>query len=307
MSSYSDAVLASSPMLYFRFNDTSGVVTDSSGNARHGSVVGAGVSRGAPRIGPRDAGASGYACRFSATSAAAYIQTPITVLPSVLTFELMFVGSSSQTASNGYLIGKNRFWANTAAELPLSLVYTGSQLAWRVDQGNDYNYDGIMSCPAAPDTPHLVHAIYRSGGVCELWLNGVQAGSFTLTGAAASNSLPIMIGGAQELSGGIGNTTFIGRIDEVAIYGAALSESLIKSRQALRYVGSDLAGNVTTTSGAAAENVVVWDWASKALVTTVRPAANGDWSCGVPPGDYGLTYLAAGSQPVTHGPYQVAA
>ncbi|SEG35128.1 carboxypeptidase regulatory-like domain-containing protein, partial [Thauera chlorobenzoica] len=75
----------------------------------------------------------------------------------------------------------------------------------------------------------------------------------------------------------------------------------------LPYVGTmvTLSGNVTTTSGGPADEVVVRVWASRKLETRVYPAANGDWSAEVPPGTYDVTYLRAGCEPVCHGPYTV--
>ncbi|MDQ7990184.1 MAG: LamG-like jellyroll fold domain-containing protein [Candidatus Dactylopiibacterium sp.] len=307
MSAYSDAVLASSPMLYYRFNETSGSVIDASPNARHGSIVGSGVTRARPRLGPRDAGATEYSCGFSATAAASYVQTPITTLSSVMTFELLFNASAAQTNQRGYVLGKARHYANTQAELPLALVYGQGLLQWQLDRGNDYIADISIPALAQAGETHLVHAIYRSAAECELWLNGALAGKATLSGAAATNAFPITIGGVAELTGGVGTTTLVGRIDEVAIYNTALSESTIKARQELRFAGSDFSGNVTKITGGPADRVIVWNWTTSHVVRVLTPSASGDWSCGLPPGDYGMTYIGTACQPVTHGPYTVTA
>lgn len=67
-----------------------------------------------------------------------------------------------------------------------------------------------------------------------------------------------------------------------------------------------ISGNATTVDGAAVDLVRVFRWPGGSLVGAVQPDANGDWSF-LLPGDseIGLTYIADGCRPVTHGPYFV--
>src|SRR5690554_1820405 len=67
-----------------------------------------------------------------------------------------------------------------------------------------------------------------------------------------------------------------------------------------------ISGNATTQEGAPADLVRVFEWPAGALVGSATPDQNGDWIYNVLwDGEYGVTYIAQGCQPVTHGPYFV--
>ncbi|GGE75990.1 hypothetical protein GCM10011533_30460 [Streptosporangium jomthongense] len=69
-----------------------------------------------------------------------------------------------------------------------------------------------------------------------------------------------------------------------------------------------ITGNATTASGDPADFVRIFSWPDQELVSTAVPAANGDWAAEIAAtGDYGITYIAAGCQPITHGPYFIEA
>ena len=66
-----------------------------------------------------------------------------------------------------------------------------------------------------------------------------------------------------------------------------------------------LSGTVTKGSGGPADLVSIHDYPSMMLTEQVIPAENGAWAANVPDGDYMVAYLAAGCEPVLHGPYTV--
>lgn len=67
-----------------------------------------------------------------------------------------------------------------------------------------------------------------------------------------------------------------------------------------------ITGNATTQAGAAADLVRIFRWPDNSLETTSVPDAAGDWAAEVSAsGDYGVTYIANGCQPITNGPYYV--
>ena len=67
-----------------------------------------------------------------------------------------------------------------------------------------------------------------------------------------------------------------------------------------------ISGNATTAEGLPADFVRIFSWPTGELVGVALPDESGDWSHEVPlTGDYGLTYIAAGCQPITHGPYYI--
>ena len=49
--------------------------------------------------------------------------------------------------------------------------------------------------------------------------------------------------------------------------------------------------------------VVVFGWQSRQLYGRIAPAEDGSWSTALPAGSYGLSYLANGFAPISHGPY----
>lgn len=51
--------------------------------------------------------------------------------------------------------------------------------------------------------------------------------------------------------------------------------------------------------------VLIYDWATRAIVDLLSPNPDGTWSRVMDPGIYGITYQRTGYAPVTHGPYSV--
>jgi hypothetical protein len=66
-----------------------------------------------------------------------------------------------------------------------------------------------------------------------------------------------------------------------------------------------MSGNATDTSGNPVDTVRIFSWNNYKFVKAVTPDANGDWSVTLNPGEYGITYMKEGCQPITHGPYRV--
>ena len=63
-------------------------------------------------------------------------------------------------------------------------------------------------------------------------------------------------------------------------------------------------GNAKKYSGEAIDRVVMFDWATAALITQITPDMQGDWSFTYTDDLFvGLTYIAASCKPITHGPY----
>src|SRR5690554_6140971 len=65
-----------------------------------------------------------------------------------------------------------------------------------------------------------------------------------------------------------------------------------------------ISGNATTAEGLPVDLIRVFNWPGGALARTVIPDATGNWGFDPKkPGEFGVTYIAAGCQPITHGPY----
>lgn len=63
-----------------------------------------------------------------------------------------------------------------------------------------------------------------------------------------------------------------------------------------------VAGNATAAGGSV-DHVLIFRWPAGPIMAQASPEQNGDWSALSPAGEYGVTYIAEGCQPITHGPY----
>jgi len=69
---------------------------------------------------------------------------------------------------------------------------------------------------------------------------------------------------------------------------------------------SNVIGNTAKTIlGAQADFVIIFNWYSGDKFKIITPNINGEWNTVIVPGVYGITYIADGYQPITHGPYTV--
>lgn len=65
-----------------------------------------------------------------------------------------------------------------------------------------------------------------------------------------------------------------------------------------------ITGNATVASGGPIDAVRVFEWPTGALAAIATPDESGNWTATIETtGDYGVTYIAEGHQPITHGPY----
>lgn len=65
-----------------------------------------------------------------------------------------------------------------------------------------------------------------------------------------------------------------------------------------------ITGNATVASGGPIDVVRVFNWPTGDLAAIATPNESGDWTATIETtGDYGITYIAEGHQPITHGPY----
>lgn len=99
---------------------------------------------------------------------------------------------------------------------------------------------------------------------------------------------------------------FDGVIDEVAYYNRALTtvevyEHYIEGSTAT----VNVSGNATTYAGDPVDTVCFFLWKDKRYNFSFKPDSNGDWEGTLNAGEYGVTYLAEGCKPITHGPYTV--
>lgn len=230
-STYHTEVLADTPVAYYRLGEASGTtLTDSSGNGRHGTYPsGSGVTKGvtglltesadtAVALNPA-AGSTALDCGFS------------TSYTSACTLEALVNISASQTKGYCPIIVKNEYYASAWSQFPIQLTYDSatSRLKFRLSKGDDYTTDLDLLASITPDVQHHVAAVYRASGQCEIWIDGAMAASGIISWAINSDTVNWKIAGATETGDGVGNVGLNGTLDEVAIYGSALSSTRIQA------------------------------------------------------------------------------
>lgn len=199
--------LEDSPLAQYLMADTAGtVMTDSTGNARHGTY-GTGVTLGSAEIAPGQ-GASvtcGSAGVGTVASASWMNSTYLTMEALVYATSLTTyhgiggrdAGSSNRQSQWRYNVAtpNGHVWNNSST---LQTITTGTSLS--------------------ASTPTLV-ALTFDGTDIKMWHNGSQVGTAALSGTLKSATATLGIGQAD----GMGNFPFVGRMSHFAYYGTALS------------------------------------------------------------------------------------
>lgn len=170
-----------------------------------------------------------------------------------------------------------------------------------------YNGSGESELSATLETGgwHHVEVDY-DGSTVYLFIDGVLGSWKTATISASTSTAYLRVGGLY----GESTYAFYGYFDDVQIYkGVCLHTAAfsVPTRQASQY-SVVFSGTALTADGAAADYVALWEWPSGTTRTLTTPASDGTWSITTSTlGDYGLTYIADGYKPATHGPYSVSA
>ncbi len=193
----------------YNFNEGSGtLLTDLSGNANNGTISGATWTT---------SGKYGNALSFNGTNALVTVNNaPSLQLTSAMTLEAWVYPTTVSNTwrdviykgnDNYYLEGTSSNSSRPAAGAILGGVY-----------GEVYGTAALTANTWA----HL--AVTYNGATMQLYVNGVQVASHAQTGAIATSTNPLQIGG-DSLYG----QYFAGRIDEVRIYNRALSVAEVQS------------------------------------------------------------------------------
>lgn len=299
MTTFNDAVMASSPFIYFNCNAPSGsTLPDVSGNG-HNGTLNSPFTTGRP---PMNSG-TGYGIGF----ANGYVYVPYFsgVRPtSDYTIEAIVRWSS---AGYGMLFGL--FDTVSPFKGPTVLInydrYVNSQDPTKITFGDAgatgvSGNDNIYSSPIAlNDNVYRHFAFVRRGVHLEMWINGVLVKDFVMSGVingTQNNGIYIM-GRPSAVQ------PVIGDLDELVFYQAALSSDQIKLHARLAQALLKIAGTAKLDSGSAASAVAVRNWSTGAGVDRVIPASDGSFESFVADGQYDVTvYGPDGYQPITHGP-----
>lgn len=238
--SYVSEVAADSPLAFYRLGDASGNAADSSGNGRSASSNGGTKTYGASGLllgasnGCVDFGATGY---FEVASAAWMNVSNITVEAII-----------RPTAVGG---GTQRTFLSRRGS---SAAVADTTFGFRVDSAGKISFyvsaggttSGLAGATVlTANTAYHVAAVY-DGSAVSVYVNGVLDGSAPRTGALNAPAFPIRIGRAQFSDGG-----FAGKVDEVALYGTALSGTRIAAHFAAMST-AELAAALTSTGSVTA-------------------------------------------------------
>ncbi len=230
--SWSSEVTADSPLAWWRQDDTSGTtMTDSSGNGRNGTWTTSPAFSQTSLI----ATDSNFACDYSSDNAEVADGAWMDV--STITVEAWYKPDSA--AADEVLISR---YAGTSTNRAFFLQRrtTGVvRFAWYDTGGTQRLCDGATALVAG--TAYHIVATVDSSGVGTVYINGVQDGTLD---PAGSLTMRLTSTSAIRVGGYNGGSTLDtnGILDEVAIYGTALSAARILAHYdaAVGTAGADL-------------------------------------------------------------------
>jgi len=240
---YVAAVLADSPIAYYRFDETSGSVAHDFAGGHNGTIFG--ETLGVPGYSVID---TNTAFSFPG-SVGAYVGSIDGSTATGVDFggpnqefsvELWANGGSGQIDGAGLIAkGTGTVGGSTATE-QFAIQVNGSAYSFLVRQTNAAAQTAISQTGADGGWHHIVGVYDSAGGQTSIYVDGVEEGSAgTLAGLRQSSS-GISIGG--ERSGVLPTYDWVysGSIDEVAIYHKALTADEVAAHYAAAY-GSGLA------------------------------------------------------------------
>jgi len=221
---YKEEVLADAPLAYYRLGESSGsVLTDTSGNGRHGTYSGSGYSQGSASLLSSDSDA---AVALSGSAAAA-LSVPY---------------SAALNPANGFSV---EAWAKvTDNSVDRTVASTlrqvgGLYYGWRLFYSASFDLFVFELGVGASSTVQMAggvlgttntvrHLVFTMspGFVCRSYENGIQAdGPQTESGYLPNTTQPLRIG--TRLLAGAADDPLYGSVDEVAVYGSELSPARI--------------------------------------------------------------------------------
>jgi hypothetical protein len=267
---YRDTILADAPLAYYRLNDSGASATDLSGNGRHGSYLG-GVAQGM-------AGALSSepdkAARFDGVDDQITVADDAGFRPTRVSIEAWIrpdVGNDSdrgivmKTSTSGWTDG-------------YGLAVDDGKLSFFV---NNHQSNNIQAAIPAERWSHVVGTY--DGAALRLYVNGELVATKAFTAAIVHSAQPLLIGSEP-----IGRE-WKGALDEVAVYGQALTAERIREHYERRAFGS-VTIDVVAADGTTAHTATVETFNDGEFLWTVPDSLT--------PGAYRLRVTAhEGSQP----------
>ena len=241
---YSNTASATTPaassglVAAFGFDEGSGsTVTDASGNGNNGTIANATWAA---------SGKYGKALQFNGTSALVTIPDSASLhLSSAMTLEA-WVNPSTVNANWRDVIYKG----NDNYYLEATSTNASRPDAGMIAGGSYADAFGTSALPA--NTWSYLTETY-DGTTLRLYVNGTQVASTAHTGAIATSTNPLQIGG-DSLYG----QYFAGLIDEVRVYNTALTATQIQTDEATPMSGPTAPGTLTATAVSGGEVDLAW-------------------------------------------------
>ena len=214
---YGKAILAGGPLGYWRLDDAApaACVLDASGHNLDG-LAGGGVTANQP-------GALGSspdtALGFDGTTGYISLGDPSALQPQQVSVEAWV--NTTSTPGNVNAIVRKRFYGYR-----LGLNQNGTP-RFQIENSNAIEYAATGATSVADGHWHYLVGTYNGSQVC-LYVDGVAAGACQTAGTIYYSTDLVAIGRDGGAAGGY----FTGRIDEVAIYGRALTAAEVQAHYA---------------------------------------------------------------------------
>lgn len=232
---YSSEVLADSPIAYWRLGETSGTsAADSSGNARHATYT------SSPTLGVTGllSGDADKAVQLAADNLnCVAIASAAWMDVSTISVECLVKFTSAVDATNGDAIVTR--WMSGGFDW---YVYrdTAGKFAAQLSNAAGATKTLVSSATLTTGTAYHVAMTY-DGATMTLYVDGVSVGSLgSMGGGIWAGARPIEIGRAYQTSSYVGGAV----IDEVAIYGGALSAARVAAHHAAVTGSSTVTGTL---------------------------------------------------------------
>lgn len=167
------------------------------------------------------------------------------------------------------------------------------------------------------------HILYASfvAGAGTLYRDGLLVASGAVGAGSLTNSFRIGANHLDDLDYLTGGVAEIGCLDVAAVstddreywegylahkWGLESKLQIGHKYKTVAPQAFEAAGNATVQGGGPVDLVRVFRWPNGELLRTATPDSSGDWAVLFPTEasiEVGVTYIAAGCQPITHGPY----
>lgn len=178
-----------------------------------------------------------------------YIELPLTASYNEFTVEVTFKLSLYKNSAT--LVSHREYFASTQQSFPFSISVGSSGLVSAAfDTGTDWNTDLVLASPSAIPLMTRTHvAVSRDNtGLCKLLVNGSVVDSATLPGTLSNYTGNWRLGMSDEYGGGVGLSSFFGKLGAFGINNVALSDARIAAHAIAAVQNYTVSGVVTESS-----------------------------------------------------------